>query len=94
MPSEVDETMDPEETPDGYVRRVAQQKAEAVAPGVPGRPVFGADTVVVIDNQVLGKPARRGGRAKNAPAAVRAGACRDDRRLPPPRPRRIAPERR
>jgi len=56
MSSEVDETMDPEETPDGYVRRVAQQKAEAVAPGVPGRPILGADTVVVIDNHVLGKP--------------------------------------
>jgi len=56
MPSEVDETMDPEETPDGYVRRVAQQKAEAVAPGVPGRPVLGADTIVIIDNHVLGKP--------------------------------------
>jgi len=56
MPSEVDETMDPEETPDGYVRRVAQQKAEAVAVSVPGRPILGADTIVVIDNQVLGKP--------------------------------------
>jgi septum formation protein len=52
----VDETMDPEETPDGYVRRVAQQKAEAVAPSVPGRPVLGADTVVIIDHHVLGKP--------------------------------------
>ena len=56
MPSEVDETMDPEETPDGYVRRVAQQKAEAVAQSVPGRLILSADTVVVIDNQVLGKP--------------------------------------
>ena len=56
MPSKVDETMDPEETPDGYVRRVAQQKAEAVAPSVPGRPILGADTIVVIDNHVLGKP--------------------------------------
>lgn len=56
VPSRVDETMDPEETPDGYVRRVAQQKAEAVAPRVPGRPVLGADTVVLIDNHVLGKP--------------------------------------
>jgi septum formation protein len=56
MPSEVDETMDLEETPDGYVRRVAQQKAEAVASSVPGRPILGADTVVIIDNQVLGKP--------------------------------------
>jgi septum formation protein len=56
MPSEVDETMDPEETPDGYVRRVAQQKAAAVAVSVRGQPILGADTIVVIDNQVLGKP--------------------------------------
>lgn len=56
MPAEVDETMDPEETPDGYVRRVAQQKAEAVMPSAPGRVILGADTVVVIDNHVLGKP--------------------------------------
>ena len=53
MPSEVDETIDSEETPDGYVRRVAQQKAEAVAPFVPGRVILGADTAVVVDNQVL-----------------------------------------
>jgi len=57
MPAEVDETMDPEETPDGYVRRVAQQKAEAVVPRARGRVVLGADTVVLIDNHVLGKPA-------------------------------------
>ena len=56
MPSEADETIDPEETPDGYVRRVAQQKAEAVLPRAPGRVVLAADTIVVIDNQVLGKP--------------------------------------
>jgi len=57
MPSEVNETIDPEETPDGYVRRVAQQKAEAVMPRAQGRVILGADTVVVVDNQVLGKPA-------------------------------------
>ena len=56
MPAEVDETMDPEETPDGYVRRVAQKKAEAVVPRAQGRVVLGADTVVLIDNHVLGKP--------------------------------------
>lgn len=57
MPSEVDETMDPEETPAGYVRRVAQQKAEAVMPRAQGRVVLGADTVVLVDSHVLGKPA-------------------------------------
>lgn len=57
FPAEIDETMDVEETPDGYVRRVAQLKAEAIARRAPGRVVLGADTVVVVDHEVLGKPA-------------------------------------
>jgi septum formation protein len=56
MPAETDEAMDVEETPDGYVRRVAQLKAQAIAARVPDRPVLAADTVVVIDQEVLGKP--------------------------------------
>ena len=57
IPADVAEVLDPEETPDGFVRRVAQLKAEAVIPLAPGRPILGADTIVIIDNQVLGKPA-------------------------------------
>ena len=57
VPSEVDETIDPEETPDGFVRRVAQQEAEAVAARVPGRIVLGATTAVVVGNRVIGRPA-------------------------------------
>ena len=57
LPAEVDETMDVEETPDGYVRRVAQLKAQTVARRMPGRVVLGADTIVVVDHDVLGKPA-------------------------------------
>jgi septum formation protein len=56
IPADVDETMDIEETPDGYVRRVAQLKAQAVALQAPGRAVVGADTIVVVDHEVLGKP--------------------------------------
>jgi septum formation protein len=56
MPSEVDERVGPSETPDDYVRRLARDKAEAVRGRVPGRPVLAADTVVVIDDQILGKP--------------------------------------
>jgi septum formation protein len=57
MPAGIhDEAMDPEETPDGYVRRVAQLKAETVLSRAAGRPVLGADTVVLVDNHVLGKP--------------------------------------
>lgn len=49
--------MDVEETPDGYVRRVAQLKAQTVARRAPGRAVLGADTIVVVDHEILGKPA-------------------------------------
>ena len=57
MTADVDEAMDVEETPEGYVRRLAQLKAEAVRPRAGERPVLGADTVVIVDNAVLGKPA-------------------------------------
>jgi len=57
MSADVDETMDAEETPEGYVRRIAQMKAETVRPRAGERPVLGADTVVIVDNAVLGKPA-------------------------------------
>jgi septum formation protein len=56
MPADVDETMDVEDWPDGYVRRIAQAKAQTVAPAAGDRPVLAADTVVVVDGQVLGKP--------------------------------------
>jgi septum formation protein len=48
----IDETPLPGESPVDYVRRLAREKAEAV----PGATVLGADTVVVIDGQMLGKP--------------------------------------
>ena len=57
VPADVDEAMDSEDTPAGYVRRVAQLKAETALPLAPGRPILAADTIVVVDNEVLGKPA-------------------------------------
>jgi septum formation protein len=57
MPADVDETVDVEETPDGYARRVALAKAQTVLPRADGRTVLGADTVVVVDTELLGKPA-------------------------------------
>ena len=56
IPGDVDEVMDIEETPDGYARRLAQLKAEAVKPRAGERPILGADTIVLVDNEVLGKP--------------------------------------
>jgi septum formation protein len=57
IPAEIDEAIDVEETPDGYARRLAQLKAQGVAARVSGRVVLAADTIVVVDHEVLGKPA-------------------------------------
>jgi septum formation protein len=56
---EVEEVRDPAEAAADYVRRVAREKAgagllEVVA--VPGAVVLGADTEVVLDGEVFGKP--------------------------------------
>jgi septum formation protein len=53
---EVDETELTGENPADYVQRLAKTKAEAVAVNHPNRMVLGADTTVVIDNQIIGKP--------------------------------------
>lgn len=52
----VDETPFPDETPGAHVRRLAEAKARAVAAGRPDAVVLGADTIVVIDSRILGKP--------------------------------------
>ena len=52
----VDESAGPGELPSTYVLRLARRKAEAVAARHPDRPVLGADTAVVVGNQILGKP--------------------------------------
>jgi len=45
------------ETPEAYVLRLAAAKAEAVWATVSdSRPVLGADTAVVLDGEILGKP--------------------------------------
>jgi septum formation protein len=54
-PANVDESLLPAELPEAYVQRVALQKAAAVE-AEPADVVLGADTVVVIDGQILGKP--------------------------------------
>lgn len=59
---DIDETLRASETPDHYVQRLAQEKAAAgwqhlVASGLPRLPVLGADTAVVVDSAILGKPA-------------------------------------
>jgi septum formation protein len=55
---DIDERQHPDETADIMVVRLAVEKACAVAPE-PGTVVLGADTAVVLDGEVFGKPADR-----------------------------------
>jgi len=55
MPSSVDETVIDGEPPEVHVCRLALAKAKEVSKRV-GAWVLGADTVVVIDGRILGKP--------------------------------------
>ncbi|MGZ5164479.1 MAG: Maf family protein [Burkholderiales bacterium] len=55
-PSDVPEVRRDTESAEQFVRRVAREKAAAVARIYPGRVVLGADTDVIVDEQVLGKP--------------------------------------
>jgi nucleoside triphosphate pyrophosphatase len=58
MPADVDETARPGEDPKTYALRVARDKAIAVQARCrdSGRAVLSADTVVVSNGQILGKP--------------------------------------
>jgi septum formation protein len=57
QPADVDEDLRPGEVPEAYVRRVAEAKGRTVSQRCPGRYVLAADTAVVVDGQILGKPA-------------------------------------
>jgi len=52
----VDESVQPNEEPAVYVQRLARSKAEAVAERVQSGLILGADTTVVIANEILGQP--------------------------------------
>ncbi len=56
-PADVDESAREGEEPFEYVRRLAREKALAVLASAPnGAVVLGADTTVVVDGEILGKP--------------------------------------
>lgn len=61
---DIDETPRPREAPDDYVRRLARDKARAgqstLDPAVTEAVVMGADTAVVVDGRILGKPEHDG----------------------------------
>ncbi|MFN2513635.1 MAG: nucleoside triphosphate pyrophosphatase [Pyrinomonadaceae bacterium] len=52
----IDESRAESEAAVPYVRRLAQSKAEKVAKDLPSRLVLGADTVVVVNDEILGQP--------------------------------------
>ncbi|MBU0682246.1 MAG: septum formation protein Maf [Proteobacteria bacterium] len=57
--TDVDESGWPGEAPEAFVRRLALEKAWAVATHHPEHVILGADTVVVRDGCLLGKPSNR-----------------------------------
>ncbi len=55
-PVDLDERLLPGESPEAYVRRLATAKASEVVRRISGSVVIGADTTVVVDEHILGKP--------------------------------------
>jgi septum formation protein len=62
IPAHVNEDYQEGESPREHVRRLARDKAHVIAKKYPQAWVLGADTIVVIDDMILGKP-------KNKPQA-------------------------
>lgn len=57
-PANIDESVRPNEAPAAYVERLARQKGRAALATLvaPAAPVLAADTTVVLDGDMLGKP--------------------------------------
>ena len=56
IPANIDESAWPAEVPRAYTMRVAYAKAQHIAQQFPTAVVLGADSVVVLEQQILGKP--------------------------------------
>jgi len=56
QPADVDETHHPGESPQAYVCRIAKAKVDAIQATDPKSLVVGADTTVVCNGEILGKP--------------------------------------
>lgn len=56
VPARIPESVLPDERPREHVRRLATEKARAVAEERPDAIVLGGDTVVVLEDEILGKP--------------------------------------
>jgi septum formation protein len=91
LPVDVDESLHPGEAPAAYVLRLALAKARAGHALRPDRPVLGADTAVVVDDRILGKPldradgiamlGRLSGREHRVLTAVALVGAREETRL-------------
>ena len=55
-PADIDESLLPDELPAPHAERLARSKAHTIAAHEPGAVVIAADTIVVVDGDVLGKP--------------------------------------
>ena len=55
-PANIDETMRPRESPHRHAERLAREKASVVTTRDPNLITIGADTIVVVNRKVLGKP--------------------------------------
>jgi len=56
VPGDIDETPFPGEAPVAHVLRLAEGKAREVSARAEGRFFIGADTIVLCDNEIMGKP--------------------------------------
>jgi septum formation protein len=56
IPSSIDETSIPVSSPETYARILAEAKADKVSEKYPDKWVIGADTIVLKDQTILGKP--------------------------------------
>ncbi|MFN8570662.1 MAG: Maf family protein [Gemmatimonadaceae bacterium] len=57
LPADVDESVLPGEAQTAYAERLARAKASKIAVDQPDAVVIGSDTIVVLDGDILGKPA-------------------------------------
>jgi septum formation protein len=58
--ADIDESIRPGEAPPAYAERVAREKGDALGTRAPGAVIVSADTIVVVDGEVLGKPVDAG----------------------------------
>jgi len=56
LPADIDESAFPDEAPAPHAERLARAKAHALAERHPQAVVIAADTIVVVDGEILGKP--------------------------------------